>query len=165
MGLPDLVKACDLFVYLNVQLRSFQFEEEEIFIIVSAQYPGSIKLCGGTLGLFGHQYCIALVFQFAHLLVMTKDPLNLKDSYIYTSCLNHSQDLFFGTGSFSCPDWFVWMICICFVWRNIWTQIDWSRRFWTSFPGFSRFVCAVLSSAVSYDRQKSGAWNFHHVLI
>ena len=29
MGLPDLVKTCDLFVYLNVQFRSFQFEEEE----------------------------------------------------------------------------------------------------------------------------------------
>ena len=27
MGLPDLVKACNLFVYLNVQFRSFQFEE------------------------------------------------------------------------------------------------------------------------------------------
>jgi len=29
MELPDLVKACDLFVYLNVQIRSFQLEEEE----------------------------------------------------------------------------------------------------------------------------------------
>ena len=29
MGLPDLVKICDLFVYLIVQFRSFQFEEEE----------------------------------------------------------------------------------------------------------------------------------------
>jgi len=30
MGLPDLVKACDLFVYLNIKFRSFQFEEEEL---------------------------------------------------------------------------------------------------------------------------------------
>jgi len=29
MELPDLVKACDLFVYLNLQFRSFQFEEEQ----------------------------------------------------------------------------------------------------------------------------------------
>jgi len=41
MGLPDLVKACDLFVYLNVQFRSVQFEEEvplsQIFIIMNTQ--------------------------------------------------------------------------------------------------------------------------------
>ena len=30
MGLPDLVKACGLFVYLNVKFRSFQFEELEV---------------------------------------------------------------------------------------------------------------------------------------
>jgi len=28
MELPVLVKACGLFVYLNVRFRSFQFEEE-----------------------------------------------------------------------------------------------------------------------------------------
>ena len=40
MGLPDLVKSCDLFVYLNVQFRSFQFEEvpsSQIFIIMNTQ--------------------------------------------------------------------------------------------------------------------------------
>ena len=30
MELPVLVGACDLFVYLNVQFRGFQFEEEEL---------------------------------------------------------------------------------------------------------------------------------------
>jgi len=30
MELPILVKACDLFVYLNVHFRSFQFEEVEL---------------------------------------------------------------------------------------------------------------------------------------
>ena len=40
-GASDLVKACDLFVYLNVQFRSVQFEEEvpssQIFIIMNTQ--------------------------------------------------------------------------------------------------------------------------------
>ena len=52
-------------------------------IIISAQYPSSIKICSRNLWPFAHQYCIGLVFQFAHLLLMTKDPLNLNNSYIY----------------------------------------------------------------------------------
>jgi len=30
MELLDLVKTSDLFVYLNIQFRGFQFEEEEV---------------------------------------------------------------------------------------------------------------------------------------
>ena len=50
MGLPFLVKTCDLFVYLNLHSRSYQFEEEEQ--VLSSQT--FIRIClirgGGTLG-------------------------------------------------------------------------------------------------------------------
>ena len=42
MELPFLVEACDLFVYLNVHSRSYQFEEE----VVSTQI--FIRLCAGS---------------------------------------------------------------------------------------------------------------------
>ena len=41
MELPFLVEACDLFVYLNVHSRSYQFEE-----VVSTQI--FIRLCAGS---------------------------------------------------------------------------------------------------------------------
>ena len=49
--LPDLVKACDLFVYLKVQFRSFQFEEvpsSQIFIRAkrTGQRFGDMKVEG-----------------------------------------------------------------------------------------------------------------------